>query len=264
MQPVINIALRAARQANEYILQTLDKQPVSFSDPEACAKQIKNLESTIYRVFFDALKKAYPTHHIGEPGEPISSEHENSWSISQIHSPENILRNLPFTGYSITCQQKGKVEHALFINPITDDEFFASRGHGAALNGKRIRVSDVKALGQSLVTSNLLENTRSMENPHVGIDLTSDLIQATFNIRATGCEAADLAYVAAGQFDAAVLTDVDMSELPAVLLICQEAGVLTGDFKGAPTTPGTKRVIAANAKLFKSLLQKVHNYNARL
>lgn len=264
MQPVINIALRAARQANEYILQTLDKQPVSFSDPEACAKQIKNLENTVYRVFFDALKKAYPTHHIGEPGEPISSEHENSWNISLIHSPENMLRNLPFTGYSITCQQKGKIEHALFINPITDDEFSASRGHGAALNGKRIRVSDIRNLGQSLVASNVLENTRNMDNPHVGMDLASELIQGTFNIRSTGCEAADLAYVAAGQLDAAVLTDIDMSELPAVLLICQEAGVLTGDFKGTPTTAATKRIIAANAKLFKSLIQKVHNYNARL
>ncbi|MFD2228844.1 inositol monophosphatase family protein [Alkalimarinus sediminis] len=264
MQPVINIALRAARQANEYILQTLDKQPVSFSDPEACAKQIKNLENTVYRVFFDALKKAYPAHHIGEPGEPLSSEHENSWSISRIHSPENMLRNLPFTGYSITCQQKGKIEHALFINPITDDEFSASRGHGAALNGKRIRVSDVRNLNQSLIASNILENTRNMSNPHVGMDLASELIQGTFNIRSTGCEAADLAYVAAGQLDAAVLTDIDMSELPGVLLICQEAGVLTGDFKGIPTAISTKRIIAANAKLFKSLIQKVHNYNARL
>jgi len=264
MQPVINIALRAARQANEYILQTLDKQPVSFSDPEACAKQIKNLENTVYRVFFDALKKAYPTHHIGEPGEPISSEHENCWNISLIHSPENMLRNLPFTGYSVTCQQKGKIEHALFINPITDDEFFASRGHGAALNGKRIRASDIRSLGQSLVASNILENTRNMNTPHVGMDLVSELVQATFNLRSTGCEAADLAYVAAGQLDAAVLTDIDMSELPAVLLICQEAGVLTGDFKGTPTTATTKRIIAANAKLFKSLIQKVHNYDARL
>lgn len=264
MQPVINIALRAARQANEYILQTLDKQPVSFSDPEACAKQVKNLENTVYRVFFDALKKAYPAHHIGEPGEPLTNEHENSWNISLIHSPENMLRNLPFTGYSITCQQKGKIEHALFINPITDDEFFASRGHGAALNGKRIRASDIRNLRQSLITSNVLQNTRNMDNPHVGVDLISDLTQSAFNIRATGCEAADLAYVAAGQLDAAVLTDVDMSELPAVLLICQEAGVLTGDFKGTPTTPGTKRIIAANPKLFKSLTQKVHNYNAKL
>ncbi|WP_250658511.1 inositol monophosphatase family protein [Alkalimarinus coralli] len=263
MQPVINIALRAARQANEYILQTLDKQPVSFSDPEACAKQIKNLENTTYRVFFDALKKAYPTHYIGEPGEPVSDQHENSWSISLIHSPENILRHLPFTGYSITNYQKGKVEHALFINPITDEEFSASRGHGAALNGKRIRVSDTRNLNQSLLTSNLLENARNMENAHVGLELISDLAQATFNVRATGCEAADLAYVAAGRFDAAVLTDVDTSELPAVLLICQEAGVLTGDFKGAPTSSGTKRLVAANAKLFKSLIQKIHNYNAR-
>ncbi len=264
MQPVINIALRAARQANEYILQTLDKQPVSFSDPEACTKQIEHIENTVYRVFFDALKKAYPTHYIAEPGEIISSEHENSWSISRIHSPENILRNLPFTGYSVTCQQKGKIEHAIFINPITDDEFSASRGHGAALNGKRIRVSDIKNLNQSIIASNVLENSRNMENAHVALDLTSELVKSSFSIRSTGCEAADLAYVAAGQLDATILTDVDMNELPAVLLICQEAGVLTGDFSGKPTTSSSKRIIAANAKLFKTLIQKVHNYNARL
>lgn len=264
MQPVINIALRAARQANEYIIQTLDKQPVSFSEPEACAKQIQHIEKTVHRVFFDALKKAYPTHYIAEVGEPLSGEHEYSWAISSIHSPENMLRRLPFTGYSVTCRNKGRVEHGLFINPITGDEYTASRGHGAALNGRRIRVSEIRNLSQSLITSNLLANTRKMENAHVGVDLVAELTQATFDIRATGCEAADLASVAAGHFDAAVLTSVDISELSAVLLICQEAGVLTGEFTGTPTSQGSKRIIAANAKLFKSLIQKVHNYNNRL
>lgn len=264
MQPVINIALRAARQANEHVTYALDKQPVSFSDPEACEKQIKYIEDGIYRVFFDALKKAYPTHYICEPGAPVSDEHDHCWSFSSIHSPENILRNLPFTGYSVACYNKGKIEHAIFINPIAGDEFSASRGHGAALNGRRIRVSDIKNIGQSLLASNLLENTRKMDNPHTGLDLVSDLTRSCFSVRATGCKAADLAYVAAGQFDAAVLTDVDISELPAVLLICQEAGVLTGDFTGIPTTKNSSRIIAANAKLFKSLIQKVHNYNSRL
>lgn len=258
MQPVINIALRAARQANEYIEHTLGQIEYSDSDRSKNAVQLQKLQEVVYKIFFDALKKAYPKHYIANQGEWHVNEKEHSWHISYFHSPENLMRKLPATGYSVVYKIKGKIEHAILVNPITGEEYAASRGHGASLNGKRIRALNTTDMSHSKIGSNLLSAAQKYESRHLIDDLAINIHQCSAGLQISDCYVIDIANVAAGKIEAAVLDQINIDDASAALLLCQEAGTLSGNFKGAPTSSNSKQLVIANPRLFKSLVQRTH------
>lgn len=263
MKPILNIALRAARQACEYINQNIDQNDLSLSDTQANVKLISHLEATLFQTFFDSLKKANPTHFIIAPNETPSEVKDDSWQVNSFHSPNNLLRKIPATAFSLVHKSSGKAQNALLVNPTNGDEYTASRGSGAALNGRRIRCTSPKSLSEATIAINTINQFDSLD-PNVVTNFINEVGNNVAQVQVTNCEALDIAMVASGQIDAAILTKVNANELEAALLLCQEAGALIGTLNGGVFNDKEDKLIVANPKLFKSLVQRFNTYQTRL
>jgi myo-inositol-1(or 4)-monophosphatase len=264
MKPILNIALRAARQACEYINQNVDQNDLALSDANANEKLISHLEATLFQTFFDSLKKANPTHFIIAPDETPSEVKDDSWKVNGFHAPYNLLRKLPATAFSLVHKSSGKVQNALLINPTNGDEYTASRGSGAALNGRRIRCTSPKSLSDATIAINTINQFSSPSESHVIADFVSEVGSNVGQMLVSNCDALDVAMVAAGQIDAAILTKVNAKELDAALLLCQEAGALVGTLNGGVFNDKEDKLIVANPKLFKALVQRFNTFQTRL
>lgn len=264
MQPILNIALRASRHASEYILQTIDKNDPNPTDSYANAKLLNHLEEALHKNFYDALKKAAPTHFIVGFGETLDKPKEDSWQINPIHNPEHLLRKLPSCAFSVLHKHQGKSQNTLLVNPLSDLEFTATRGSGAALNGRRIRSSSTKNLDQAVIATNAFKLFSDAPNKHSISDFVSELACNVQQVITGYCDALDIAMVASGQIDAAVLTNVNYQEVEGALLLCQEAGALIGNFKGMPFSAKEDKLVVANPKLFKSLVQRLNGYQDKI
>lgn len=264
MLPIMNIALRAARQANEYISQAVDKRETSSADASGDVKLITHLEATIFQVLFDSLKPGYPTHYLAEPGETLQSDKEDSWHVLGFNRPDHLLKRFPSSSYSIVHRHQGKAQNALVINPFLDSEFTATRGRGASLNNRRIRCSACKSLSSASVGSNTINQLNNAPQDHAATDFLAELANNVDQVYVSGNNVHDLAMVASGQLDAAILTRSSVVELEAALLLCQESGVLSGSLSGGLLKSADGNVVAANPKLYKALVQRFGGYESKL
>jgi len=264
MLPIMNIALRAARQANEYIVQAVDKRESNSADASADIKLLNHLEATLFQVLFDSLKPGYPTHYLAEPGETLASEKDDSWHIIGFDSASHLFKKLPTCTYSIVHRHQGKTQNTMVISPFTGNEFTATRGRGATLNSRRIRCTSAKSLAEASLGSNSINQFKNASQDHAIADFISELSNNVGQIYVSGNNTLDIAMVASGQLDAAVLTNSSIDTLEASLLLCQESGVLSGTLNGGLLKSGQGNIVAANPKLYKSLVQRFGGYEAKL
>ena len=150
------------------------------------------------------------------------------------------------------------------INPVTGEEYSASRGRGAALNSRRMRVSETRHLSEAVVVSNLLDQARGADEPLVWGELSAGLASQARQVRSTGCSVLDIARVAAGHLDAAILFRPSQEDLDIGLALANEAGVLSSDFSGNPSSGDTRQLAIANPKLIREVLRTLRPFQARL
>lgn len=260
---MINISLRAIRSTTEQLMQILERDSGKITTAQDLKKFLSQVEMNYHESISRALARAYPAHKIAKRGDFLSADKGFSWHISNIHNPLSFLRGLPDWGISVVCKKGGIAEHAILTCPATQDEFTASRGSGASLNGKRIRVSGVAALENAIIATSVVQAPLTEENAN-GLNLFRELAKSCAQIRTSHCAAMDLANVAAGRLDAVVLDQTTAADLSAAMLICKEAGGLTGDFFGQPATEAAKRVVSANPKLFKVTTQKLYSLREQI
>ncbi|MCW8884334.1 MAG: inositol monophosphatase [Motiliproteus sp.] len=260
MQPTLNIALRAARIASEQIARAIERLDIIKSEQQSVSDYIKETALAAEKTACYHIHKANPSHKIvGQYGgvyETAESQGNIEWHISPIDGLTNFANGLPLFALTLVCKEKGRNEHAVIINPITGEEFTASRGRGAQLNGKRIRVSDLKTLKSALVGSDFVNDNQP---PHLDayLSLYRAISQEQAQIQSYGSAALTLAYVAAGRIDACCLMTLDSWEINPGMLIIQEAGGLMGDFIGGNNSVNSGNLVSANPRLFKNLLQTI-------
>ena len=147
MEALANIALRAARLAAAHIIKAYDRPDLIRIDQKASNDFVTNVDREAQQIITEAISRSYPEHHF--LGEEDDQTHENFhrdseqplWIIDPIDGTTNFVRQIPHFCVSLACSVKGKIEHAVIIHPVTNDEYVASRGKGAQLNGRKIRVS---------------------------------------------------------------------------------------------------------------------------
>ncbi len=263
MQPMVNIALRAARLAAEQIARGTERLDLIKSEQDKVAAFINDLCLQAERTVAHTLQKAYPHHTvIGD----YSGRHEASgegptpceWQVTPIDSLPNFSNAVPSFALSITGRIKGKVTHALILNPITGDEFTASRGEGAQLNGKRLRASSRKVLDGALVGTGFLGRKSDESGLDTQIAIMRELVTAGATPFNTGSVALNLAYTAAGRLDGFCQLGLYQTEQDAGLLLLQEAGALVGDTAGGSNHRDSGKLVAGNPKIFKALLKTIH------
>jgi len=259
MEPMINIALRAARKAGEGIVRASDE----LHRFEVKAKGINNFVTEVdinaEREIIYHLQKAYPDHAIlGEESGLIGDEKaEYRWIIDPLDGTTNFIRGIPHYAVSIACLYRGKVEHAVIVDPVRREEFTASRGRGAQLNGHRLRVSDLASLDGALLGTGIPFKDHC-DGKLAQYSKTIELLAAQCaGIRRAGAASLDLAYVAAGRLDAFWEIGLAPWDIAAGVLLVREAGGLVADIDASDNYLETGNIVCGNPKCFKAVLQVV-------
>jgi myo-inositol-1(or 4)-monophosphatase len=269
MQPMVNIALRAARQASEQIERALERLDLIKSEQGSVAKFLNDTCKSVEKNIAQVIQKAYPHHSVmGEYSglyEAASTEGPTPchWQVHTLDSVTNFSNALPSFALCLVGRVKDKVEHALILNPITGEEFTASRGQGAQLNGRRLRVGSLKSLDGALIGTGHLGRPSDKKHLEMQLDITRAIVEAGASTFSTGSVALNLAYTAAGRLDAMLQPEVHAEELEAGLLILQEAGGLAADFSGGANYRNNGQLVAGNPKIFKSLLTTVNGISKK-
>ena len=263
MQPMVNIALRAARQASEQITRALERLDLIKSEQDSVATFLTDTCRNVERSIAFNIQKANPHHSIfGDYSGEYAAQEEGptpcEWRVHCIDNVVHFSNGIPSFAICLTGTVRGKIEHALVLNPITGEEFTASNGQGAQLNGKRLRVSNHKTLENTVIGTGFLARPADAKHLDLQLNITRAIIESGASTFSTGSVALNLAYTAAGRLDGIVQQGVTSDDVDAGLLILREAGGLSGDFNGGTNVRGTGELIAANPKLFKALMTKVH------
>lgn len=266
-QPAVNVMVKAARAGGNILLRhmhRLDALNVVEKERMDYASEVDGLaEEAIVK----ELRRANPDYAVlGEEGGAKKGVNPRghggpsryTWVIDPLDGTSNYLRGFPHWCVSIALCEGPEPLHAVIFDPLRNELFTASRGSGAVLNEKRIRVAERKDLAGALLATGFPPRERK----RVGAQLKciDELLQQAEDIRRTGSAALDLAYVACGRSDGYFESGVQPWDIAAGMLLVREAGGRICDFRGAATGPvhietGPRHLIAGNVKLV-DVLQK--------
>lgn len=257
MQPQARMALRAARQAVPLMLQAMDRLDELDVSQKAVNDFVSNVDRESERIIADALHHAFPEHGVqGEENGQIYPQGEYNWVIDPLDGTLNFVRGIPHFCISIACMKGRRVEHGVILDPVHNEEFVASRGAGAQLNGKRIRVTTPSRLDASVLATGIPPDTIRRHNvAYMG--MLGDFTEQCVGVRRMGSAALDLAYVAAGRVDGMFELGLSLWDIAAGVLLVTEAGGFVGDFAGGDTHLNSGNIVAANRKLFSAMVQTI-------
>ncbi len=260
MQPMASIALRAAREASLIITRAFDRPDLIKIDEKDHNDFVTNVDRDAERAIVDLLHNTYPDHSIS--GEEkihniVVEGSEYEWIIDPIDGTMNFLRQIPHFCVSIACLHKGKHEHGVILDPMRQEEFIASRGHGCQLNGKKVRVSKTEILDGAVIAAGgrMKGDTSDAQKDTYGF-----LLNEQSSIRQPGSACLELAYVAAGRLDGVWMRGLSPWDMAAGALMVTESGGLVGDFAGGANYMQTGGIVAGTPKIFKSLAPVVKKY----
>lgn len=261
MEPTINIALRAARKAGELIVRAQDQLDRYDIESKSTNDFVSDVDRSAEKEILYHLKKAYPKHgfYCEESGYTAGTEEgaDFVWVIDPLDGTTNFLRGIPHYAVSIACKYKGKLEHAVVLDPVRGEEFTASRGKGASLNGRRIRVSQRRSLEGALLGTGIPFKGRHTAHIDAYSTTMANLARETAGIRRAGAASLDLAYVAAGRLDAFWEMGLSEWDWAAGALLVTEAGGLIADFNGSNDYQTSGNIVCGAPKCFKAVLQTV-------
>ncbi|VAW92847.1 Inositol-1-monophosphatase [hydrothermal vent metagenome] len=255
MHPLLNIAIRAARNAGEIITRSADRIDQLTIVKKAANDFVSEIDKKAELEIIETIHKAYPEHGILAEESGIQKGNEFTWIIDPLDGTTNFLHGFPQFAVSIAVKNKDRIEHAVVYDPMRDELFTASRGDGAQLNNKRIRVTPQVKLTGSLIGTGFPYSNMEYLEPYM--DMLKSFIQKTAGIRRPGSAALDLAYVAAGRIDGFWELDLKTWDLAAGSLLVQEAGGLVSDLSGNNNYLDSGHIVCANPKLFKAMLQEI-------
>lgn len=263
MQPMANLALRAAREASKHIARAYDRPDLVKTSEKGKNDYVTNMDRQAERVIIESLREKYPDHIYTGEENTFEPEHNKpsdyEWVIDPIDGTSNFVHGIPHFCISIACLHKGKIEHGVIVDPIRQEEFVASRGHGCQFNGQRVRTRPSKDLDSAMIaTSGGGWGDRTSGQGAV----YAELMDHDAITRQGGSAALDLAYVAAGKLDGMWMQNLSLWDMAAGVLMVLEAGGLVGDFAGGANHLKSGQIVAAGPKVFKALTPIVKKHLA--
>ena len=259
MHPMLNTAIKAARKAGNIINRAARDLDLIKVETKQRNDFVTEVDRAAEAAAIDELRRAYPDHAIlaEESGLAKAARMEYCWIIDPLDGTTNFIHGVPQYCVSIGLKHKDVITQAVVFDPVKNELFTATRGAGAYLNDKRIRVSKRDKLADSLIGTGFPFRDGS------GLDRYMETFKAVTlacaGIRRPGAAALDLAYVAASRFDGFWETGLSPWDIAAGSLLVQEAGGLIGDLQGDNKYLENGEVVAGNAKVFAQLLRVVNN-----
>ena len=259
---MLNVAIKAARAAGAIINRAaLDVESVRISQ-----KQINDFVTEVdhasEQIIIETLLTAYPGHGIlaEESGSQYGAkDSEFVWIIDPLDGTTNFIHGFPVYCVSIALSVKGKIEQAVIYDPSRNDLFTATKGRGAFLNERRIRVSKRTQLKDCLISTGF--PFRPGDNFKNYLNMMGDVMQRTAGLRRPGAAALDLAYVAAGFTDGFFETGLSIWDVAAGSLLVTEAGGLIGNFTGESDFLEQRECMAGNPRVYGQLVPILGKYS---
>ena len=259
---MLNVAIKAARAAGAIINRAaLDVEAVRVSQKQV-NDFVTEVDHASEQTIIETLLTAYPGH--GILAEETGSTHgakdsEFVWIIDPLDGTTNFIHGFPVYCVSIALAVKGKVEQAVIFDPSRNDLFTATKGRGAYMNDRRLRVSKRIHLKECLISTGF--PFRQGDNFTAYLAMMSEVMQRTAGLRRPGAAALDLAYVAAGFCDGFFETGLQPWDMAAGSLLVTEAGGLVGNFTGESNFLDQKECLAGNPKIYAQLVPILGKYS---
>lgn len=260
--PMLNTAIKAARRAASII----NRASFDLSSLKVSKKQhndfVTEVDKASEETIIDTLKKAYPDHAIlaEESGASanLHDDNENVWIIDPLDGTTNFIHGFPQYCISIALQQRGQITQAVVYDPTRNEMFTASKGSGAYLNDKRIRVGNRTKLEDALIGTGF--PFRETDGVDQYLKMFRLMTENCTGLRRPGSAALDLCYVASGRLDGFFEKGLKPWDIAAGALIITEAGGIIGNFKGESDYLYQGDVITGNPKLFAQQLHLLSEF----
>ena len=262
MHPALNIMVKAARRASQIINRaTHDIEHLKITTKQH-SDYVTEVDKAAEAAIIDVLREAYPEYGIlaEESGQTVGEGEGNDyqWIIDPLDGTTNFIHGFPQYAVSIGLTYKGMLNQAVVFDVTRNEMFTASKGGGAFLNERRIRVTKCLKLESALLGTGFPYRVFSHVDAYMGI--FKDFTQRASGIRRPGSAALDLAYVASGRLDGFWEFGLSPWDIAAGSLLITEAGGLIGDLSGGESYIKTGNVVAGTPKIFSQMLQVIDSH----
>ena len=251
---MLNIAVRAARRAGSII----NRAALDGGGFEVRSKRVNDFVTRVDHAAEEAIieivRKAYPDHAVlAEESGNSAGRAEYQWIIDPLDGTTNFIHGFPQYCVSIAIRHRDALAHGVIYDPLKNELFTASKGRGAFLNDRRMRVSRCLRLSDALVGTGF--PFKELGRLDLYASQLRQMMEKTAGLRRAGAAALDLAYVACGRLDAFWELGLSAWDMAAGALLIQEAGGLVGDLRGEPDYLDSGEICAATPKIFPVLLE---------
>jgi len=255
MHPMLNIAVRAARNAGSLIVRSL--QHVEHLEVTTKGRNdfVTDVDRVVEQEIINTIHKVYPEHAILAEESGQQGDNDTVWIIDPLDGTTNFLHAFPHYCISIAIMIRGKVEHGVIYDPLRDELFTASRGAGVQLDDRRLRVTKAKELTHTLIATGF--PFKCPQHTDAYLDTFKSVFSQVADVRRTGSAALDLAYVAAGRLDGYWEIGLEKWDLAAGALMVEEAGGVVSDFVGGDNYFKSGNIVVGNLRIQQQLLDSI-------
>ena len=252
MHALLNVAVMAARRAGNSLIRNLVKLDKLNIEKKGRNDYVSDADRAAEREVIDTIHKHYPDHAVLAEESGPSGESDTLWIIDPLDGTTNYLHGFPVFCVSIGVQVNGRMEHAVVYDPMRQELFTASRGTGAQLDGRRIRVSGQTQLERALIGTGFPFRQADHALPPY-LKMLEKVVRNTSGVRRPGAAALDLCYVAAGRLDGFWETGLAPWDLAAGSLIIREAGGIVSGLDGSENFLDTGHILTGTPKIYSGL-----------
>ncbi len=253
MHPMTNIAVRAARAGGRVLTRYADRIDTLKIESKQRNDFVSEVDRAAEQAIIEVIRQAYPDHAILAEESGSHAGNDFQWIIDPLDGTTNYLHGFPQFAVSIALTHKGELQNGVVYDPARDELFHASRGQGAFLEDRRIRVTQCRTIKGALLGTGI--PFRDLTHADAYFGMLRDLIVDSAGIRRPGSAALDFAYLAAGRLDGFWEIGLSAWDFAAGALLVLEAGGMVSDLSGGNDFLKTGNVVAANPHLHQALLQ---------
>lgn len=255
MHPMLNIAIRAARSAGNIIIRSLQHVEHLEVTTKGRNDYVSDVDRLAEQEIINTIKKAYPDHAILAEESGEAGKNDTVWIIDPLDGTANFLHGFPHYCVSIGIVVKGRIEHGVIYDPLRDELFTASRGAGAQLNDRRLRVTKQKTLENTLIATGF--PFKYHQHFPAFLDMVGSVFPKVSDLRRGGSAALDLAYVAAGRVDGYWEIGLKKWDMAAGVLLVEEAGGIVTDFAGGSDYLEHGNIVAGSLGVQQALFDEI-------
>ncbi len=252
MHGMVNIAVRAARQAGEIMIRHLNRLESLEVTEKSRNEYVTEIDRMAEDIIVEVIHDHYPDHSILGEERGQQGDHEFQWIVDPLDGTTNFIHGFPVFSVSIAVMHNDQLEHGVVYDPLRQEIFSATRGQGAQLDGRKIRVSRRPSMQHSLIATGFpyRANKKYLDQY---LEMLKAIIAVSAGIRRPGSAALDLCYVAAGRVDGFWEIGLNIWDIAAGALIIKEAGGRISDFRGSDGYLQSGNVVAGNPKIYAAL-----------